>query len=140
MLKSRSADTPSRRRKATQTNYGEQHPRGLHTFAWAVLGVVVRAIVAFFALIAIRGYPAMPVAANGYPMYGWWFFPFGIFFFLIFIFFIARLVFWPWGWRRRYGYGYHYGDPHEILRQRYARGEITKEQFDQMTRDLEQHH
>jgi uncharacterized membrane protein len=27
-------------------------------------------------------------------------------------------------------------DAEEILRQRYARGEITKEQFDQMLRDL----
>ncbi|HVH15745.1 MAG TPA: SHOCT domain-containing protein [Candidatus Angelobacter sp.] len=26
-----------------------------------------------------------------------------------------------------------------MLRERYARGEITKEQFDQMTRDLQQH-
>jgi putative membrane protein len=77
----------------------------------------------------------------GYPSFGWWFFfPFGFFFFVIVVFFVSRLVFWPWwggGWRRRYWYGY--GDAHEILRQRYARGEITKEQFDQMTRDLEQH-
>jgi len=82
---------------------------------------------------------------NGYPFFGGWFFwPIGIFFFLIFLFFVARVMFWGWGgggWRHRYsyGYGYGYGDAHEILRQRYARGEISKEQFDQMTRDLEQH-
>jgi len=78
----------------------------------------------------------------GYPWFGWWFFPFGFIFFIFFLFFIFRLVFWGWGggwgWRRRYGYGY-YGDAQEIIRQRYARGEITKEQFDQMSRDLEQH-
>lgn len=77
----------------------------------------------------------------GYPGFGWWFFPFGFFFFLIFMFFIFRVAFWGWGggwgWRRRYWYGY--GDAREILRQRYARGEITKEQFEQMSRDLEQH-
>ncbi|MDG6902652.1 MAG: SHOCT domain-containing protein [Nitrososphaerota archaeon] len=57
------------------------------------------------------------------------------------MFFIFRVAFWGWGggwgWRRRYWYGY--GDAREILRQRYARGEITKEQFEQMSRDLEQH-
>jgi uncharacterized membrane protein len=127
--------------KTTQTNYGEQHPHRVHPFAWAVLGVVVISVVVFFALIAIRGYPTMPMSASGYPGYGWWFFfPFGIFFFLIFLFFVGRLIFWPWGggWRRRYYYGYGYGDAREIIRQRYARGEITKDQFDQMMRDLEQ--
>jgi uncharacterized membrane protein len=75
-------------------------------------------------------------------MDGWFFWPFGILIFFLFIFLITRFIFWgAWGWRRRYWYGggYGYGDAHEILRQRYARGEISKEQFDQMTRDLEQH-
>jgi uncharacterized membrane protein len=50
-----------------------------------------------------------------------------------------------WGsrwWGGRYGRPYwHYpGDgAKEILRQRYARGEIGKDQVDQMMRDLEQH-
>jgi putative membrane protein len=110
------------------------------------LAVVIVTIVSFFALIAIRGYPTPPAGTyNGYPFMGDWFFwPFGVIFFFLFLFLIFRFVFggwWGWGWRRRYwyGYGYGYGDAHEILRQRYARGEITKEQFDQMTRDLEQH-
>jgi putative membrane protein len=107
--------------------------------------VIVVAIIGFFALIAIRGYPTSPATYNGYPMMGDWFFwPFGILILFLFLFLIARFVFWGWlgwGWRRRYWYGngFGYGDAHEILRQRYARGEISKEQFDQMTRDLEQH-
>ena len=106
--------------------------------------MIVIAIVGFFALIAIRGYPTPPATYNGYPMGDWFFWPFGILIFFVFIFLITRFIFWGWwgwGWRRRYGYGsgYGYGDAHEILRQRYARGEISKEQFDQMTRDLEQH-
>ena len=105
--------------------------------------MVIVAIISFFALIAIRGYPLPPATYNGYPMWGGWFFwPIGFIFFFLFIFFIGRLLFWGWGgwgWRRRYWYGYGYGDAHEILRQRYARGEITKEQFDQMMRDLDQH-
>ncbi len=144
MLKSPPFDTHRRRRKTTQANYGERHSRAVHPIAWAILAVVIVAIVSFFALIAIRGYPAAPMTTyNGYPFFGgWFFFPFGIIFFFLFLFLVTRFVFWGWwgwGWRRRYWYGYEYGDAHEILRQRYARGEITKEQFDQMTRDLEQH-
>ena len=78
----------------------------------------------------------------GFPGFsGWFFFPFGFFSIFFILFLVSRLVFWPWGrgWGLRHGYGYHYGDANEILRQRYARGEITKEQFDQMMRDLEQH-
>ena len=121
----------------TQTTYGEQRIHRGNPFAWAILAVVVIAVVAFFAFALFHGFPAGPY--NGYQWFGWWFFPFGFFFFFIAIFFVSRLIFWPigWGWRRRYWYGY--GDAHEILRQRYARGEITKEQFDQMNRDLDQH-
>ena len=96
---------------------------------------------AFLVALATRGYPYMPMAPYyGYPTFGWWFFfPFGFFFILFIIFLVSRLVFWPWGWGWRRGYWYHYGDAHEILRQRYARGEIKKDQYDQMSRDLEQH-
>ena len=126
--------------KTTQTTYGEQHPRRGNPFAWAVLAVVLVAVIAFFAVIAIHGYPGAPPGLYyGYPFIGWWFFfPFGIFFLLIVLFLASRLIFWPMRWgSRRYWYGY--GDANEILRQRYARGEITKEQYDQMKRDLEQH-
>jgi len=77
----------------------------------------------------------------GYYPYGFGFFPFGFFgFFWIFaVFWFIRWAFWPWR-----GYGprryWRYSDQaYYILRERYARGEITKEQFDQMTRDLQQH-
>jgi len=109
-------------------------------FAWVFLAVAMLAVISFFALFALRGYPTPPAGTYyGYPfLVGWFFFPFGIFFLLLVLFFVSRLIFWPmgWGWRRRYWYGY--GDANEILRQRYARGEVTKEQFDQMKRDLEQ--
>jgi len=69
------------------------------------------------------------------------FFPFGIFwaFLLIFLVFgVLRWVFWGWGWGyRRRGYYWRYDRAHQILRERYARGEITREQLDQMTRDLD---
>jgi len=68
---------------------------------------------------------------------GWWFFfPFGFIFFIFFVFFIGRLLFWPWGWRRNYWHGHD--EAYYILRQRYARGEITKDQYDEMMKGLEQ--
>jgi len=133
-----------KRRKATQTTYGDQRPHRGNPFAWAILAIVVIAVIAFFAVLAFHGYPTGPGPYSyGYPGFGWFFFPFGFIFFIFIIFLVSRLIFGPWGgvggWRRRYGYGYGYGDAREILRQRYARGEITKEQYDQMNRDLDQH-
>jgi putative membrane protein len=56
--------------------------------------------------------------------------------FLVFIILgVLRWAFWPWkGGYRSY---WQRDDAHDILRQRYAKGEITKEQFDQMMRDIE---
>ncbi len=101
------------------------------------------AVIAFIGVLVTHLYiPSAVPPYYGYPFYGWWFFfPFGFIFIFILIFFVARLVFFPWGWGRgwRRGYYYRYGDAREILRQRYASGEITKDQYEQMMRDLEQH-
>ncbi|MBI3840946.1 MAG: SHOCT domain-containing protein [Thaumarchaeota archaeon] len=43
---------------------------------------------------------------------------------------------WPWGWGYGRGYWHRHDEAEEILRQRFAKGEITKEQFDQMLKDL----
>ena len=104
--------------------------------------MVVAVVALVFAVFTRAYYPISTTTPYyGYPFFGWFFFPFGFFFIFFLIFFVGRMIFRPWGWgggwSHRYWYGY--GDAHEILRQRYARGEITKEQFDQMSRDLEQH-
>ena len=112
-----------------------------HVFAWVVVALATLAVIAFLATMIFHPYAyGMPMGYYGYQYFGWGFFPFGFVLFFIFIFFIFRFAFWGWGggWRRGY-YRYGYGDSKEILRQRYARGEITKDQFDQMMRDLDQH-
>ncbi|MDG7005067.1 MAG: SHOCT domain-containing protein [Nitrososphaerota archaeon] len=117
--------------------------RDMHWLGWVVFALVLVAIVAFFGTMLASGY-YMPMMVAGYPFYGWFFFPFGFAFFVISAVIVFRLIFWGfggWGWRRRYWHSapYGYGDAQEILRQRYARGEITKDQFDQMMKDIEHH-
>src|SRR3989449_1636727 len=93
-----------------------------------VIGLIVRAVVG-------------PGAGVGY--FPFFFFPFGFFIFVFFLFFLFRGLFWGWGgwgWRGYYPMDgrYHYGpdDAAHIRRRRYASGGITKEQFDQMIRDI----
>jgi putative membrane protein len=70
-------------------------------------------------------------------MFGGW--VLGFLFVCFLVMMVFRFLFWGSGYHRM-GWGmYRMGgsmDAEEIIRQRYARGEITKEQYDQMLRDL----
>ena len=120
-------------------NWGYRH----HYLARLALGLALIAAIAIGFAFYFRFHAAPPIRYPGY--YGPWpfyFFPFGWIFGLFLVFVIVsavRWILWPrrgWGYRRGY---WGYGEEYYILRQRYARGEITKEQFDQMTNDLRQH-
>jgi len=105
---------------------------------WFLIPIVlVAAIICVAALFYFYG----PPVANSYPFYGWWF-PFPWFFLIpvfLLIFFGFRWIFWG-GWGGGWYYWNYYNDPAlEILKERFSRGELTKEQFDQMVRDIEQH-
>ena len=111
---------------------------------WALAAVAAFLIVAAlvtWATFALFSGPRM-MYIYGYPGPGYFpfFFPFGFLILLLVILLVFRLIFWrSWGWgywRRR---GYYGLDSKEILKRRYARGEITKEQFEQMLRDIDQH-
>lgn len=52
---------------------------------------------------------------------------------------IAGLFFRPYRRRGYYRRWYGYDSAMESLRQRYARGEISRDQFEQMASDLEKH-
>jgi putative membrane protein len=101
---------------------------------WALVWVIVLlAIIAFIVASSLVFRP--PGYYSWYPFsFGWIWVPFAFFF----LFFGLRWYFWPWGWgdRRRYRNG---EDAYFVLRERFARGEITREQFEQMSRDLQEH-
>jgi uncharacterized membrane protein len=102
-----------------------------YRWIWALtLGVVLLiltvSVLALFGVQASYSDPPFP------------FFPFGFWLipvFSIFFFFVGKWYLWGWWYRPWYWLGYD--DPKVILRERYARGEITREQFNQMISDLE---
>lgn len=83
-----------------------------------------------------------PYYNYGWYYYGWPFFGFGWLFIIpiiFLVFFGLRWFFWGWGgcgWGNYYYGRYHHDNALETLRDRFARGEITREQFDEMTRKL----
>lgn len=103
---------------------------------WGVLAVVVLLAAGIVASTAV--WFLYPPTSGTEPRWYFapFFFPFGFFFLLFFLFFAFRWIFRPWGWGWGHPY-WHRMDAAEVLRLRYARGEISREQFAQMTQDLE---
>lgn len=92
---------------------------------WGIVGLIV----VIGASIALSAFATG--GRGGFPFpFGW----LGGIFLVLLIFWIARWVFWPWG---RGWYRYEHRSAESILKERYAKGEITKEQFQQMMRDLQ---
>ncbi len=112
--------------------------RAPQLWPWILIPVVAVVAFAAFAILGLLAYGA----AGPYPWPWWGFFPWfpfvgiWIFFGFLFLFGVFRWGAGPWGW----GHGWDYGDRDDsraILRERYARGEITREQFDAIRRDLD---
>ena len=104
------------------------------TWLWVFLGVAVALaalLVGYLVLRVVSG--TAPGSAFG--VFGGFFV---VFFVLWIVFFVVRIAFWS----RRATYGRRNGGPPRrdpavmIARQRYARGEITREQYEQIMADL----
>jgi len=110
-------------------------------FRWlpVVIGVVLAGVAAFLLLLLL--FPsAFGVPSPSYPdrfgLFGGFFL---LFFVLIIVFFIVRVAFWSTRasrYGRRYGGNPGMNRPVAIARMRYARGEITREQYEQIMKDL----
>lgn len=99
-------------------------------------------VVLVFVGIGVAIYFQGPPTANAFPYYGWWY-PFPWFFLIIPVFFLVffglRWTFWGGWWGGGWYYRQHFDPALEILKERFAKGEVTKEQFEQMARDLERY-
>ena len=107
---------------------------------WILIPVLGLVALAAFAIVGF-----FTVGAAGASPWPWWgFFPWfpivgmAIFFGFLCMVFVFRCFGGPWGWEGGPGRG---NDDRSgaILRERYAHGEITKEEFDAMRRDLNEH-
>jgi len=117
-------------------NENDYRPGGI--FRWLAIGMVILILV--WVAASIVSTVTHPMGMYPYQFYHPFFFPFGIFFgiFMIFIVFGAlKWIFRPWRWGRRRRYWRYRDESYYILRERYARGEITKEQYEQMMQDLQ---
>jgi len=118
-------------------------PRGRR---WVLaLGAVFIGLAVLVLLVAL--YPSsFGISAGGYPRYGLFGGVFLLFFLLIVGFFIVRVAFWSTRASRYRGGGPYGGRgppggggpqrPLYVARMRYARGEITREQYQQIVQDL----
>ena len=105
----------------------------------AIFGVFVAAMI-YFMFFVFPNAPAGTVVMYPFWGFGWiW-----IFFGFFLLFGLLRFAFWGprwWGGYYRHSEYGPYGrenDAYHILRERYARGEITNDQYDAMMRDLYQ--
>lgn len=103
------------------------------------LAVLMVLIGVAIVIAVLRGGPGVSTSGSyPYPMmfafgaWGWiWMVISGLVGLSILLIILGLFIRWV-----RYGFGYG-GREYRILRQRYARGEITKEQYDQMLKDLQ---
>jgi putative membrane protein len=97
------------------------------------MGVLVAVVV----IVVVLAFTGAFGTYGGRPIFGFW----GGFLLLFLIlwvgFFVVRMLFWSRRLRYGAGGGYARRDPAVMVaRERYARGQITREQYDQIMNDL----
>jgi putative membrane protein len=108
------------------------------TVGWGIIGLI--AVIGLSIALSIY-FASWRTASFNYPFF---FFPFhfgwlGGLFLIIIVLLIAKWFFWSWRRGRYYSYPHQQRpDAASIVKERYAKGEITKEQYEQILRDLRQ--
>jgi len=106
---------------------------------WLLVPIFIT--VSVIAIVVAAGIYFRTTVVNSAGFY-WFPFPFFPLIFIpvvILVFFGFRWFFWGcWAGGPAWGYGQYYDPAMAAVRERYAKGEITKEQLEQMTKDLEQ--
>jgi putative membrane protein len=109
------------------------------TWIWAILGGAILVVAAVLLLLLLDSEGVFGGARHPGPFFGYW----GGFLLLFLVlwvsFFIVRVAFWTRRrsrWAARPDYSVGRDSAIAIARRRYARGEITREQFDQIMTDL----
>ncbi|MEJ2184105.1 MAG: SHOCT domain-containing protein [Nitrospirota bacterium] len=108
------------------------------SIAYALIGLHIFTPVVF-AHGPEEGYPTGPWTMWWGHGTGWWIFPFVMMGVMIIFFFLFFLLLGRRGWRSpRCGFGEQKDveTPLDILKKRYAKGEIGKEEFETMKKDL----
>jgi uncharacterized membrane protein len=109
-------------------DFGYNRTRQIGT--WIFLTLVIMVVTSFVVLSALHEV-AYPFGYFPFFFFGWWIF-IPVFFFVAF-FLLLRC----WGWGNWWRSGWYYDSAMEIVSQRFARGEITKDQYVQMRKELE---
>jgi uncharacterized membrane protein len=108
------------------------HPLRMQLFGWLVAGIFAVLVIAAIAIIAIAFvFVIAPLAL-------FVLLPIGVLLLILLAaLFVFGIAFRGWRWKR---HGYYYyassSDSREILRQRYVRGEISKEQLEEGLRTI----
>jgi uncharacterized membrane protein len=113
---------------------GGGHP----TRWWIALGVGLTIIAIFIVVLVLLVTGVLALGSAAPRPYGGLWGGFFLLFLLVWVsFFVVRILLWSGRGQGHYGRGGPYRDPAVMAaRQRYARGEITREQFDQIMTDL----
>ena len=113
----------------------ERNSRLMQFAGWGIVGLIILIGISIAASLI---FAPRSSGSGFYPF----FFPFhfgwlGGIFLVFIVFLVLRLLFWPQRWNDRRPNLHYRDDALNILRERYAKGEVTKEQFEQMLHDLE---
>jgi uncharacterized membrane protein len=96
----------------------------MRIIAWGIVGLI--AVIGISIALSFYFAPR-PLGGFYYPFFALHFGWLGGIFLLFIVFWIARWFIWPW--RGGYYYRYQHSNAEFILKERYAKGEITREHF-----------